>query len=225
MTKHLSRFHFPFFNRRKKNKTALFRRNFTGYSGGHGKVWDYFNYVKKSGLYEASIFFTDASFFDESNPWLHSQSDFVSEWKPEEADLLFLEGLDWQAMPAGWNKEIPIINLIQGVRHADPSLPLYGFLKRPALRICVSQPVADAILATGQVNGPVHVIPNGLNIPDELTGQVQKNNRVLIAAFKDPASGTKAAGELLDMAYEVELLTEHIPRIEFLKKIKKARLN
>lgn len=205
-------------------KTVLFHRQFLAYSGGHGKVWDYFNHVKKSGLYEPRIFFTGDSIFDHTNPWLDSKKYIVSEWRPKEANLLFLAGMDWQSMPAQWEENIPIINLIQGVRHADPGLPLYSFLKRPAIRICVSQPIAEAILFTGQVQGPIHVIPNGMQLPDQLHEAIAKGEHIFVAAMKNIPAGVQIAEQAGRLGYSVDLLTEPVAKIEFLRRIKAARI-
>jgi glycosyltransferase involved in cell wall biosynthesis len=205
-------------------KTALFHRQYLGYSGGHGKVWDYFNHLKRSGLYALRIFFTSDSVFDATNPWLHSVEHIASEWHPEEADLLFLAGMDWQAMPAGLTKNIPVINLIQGVRHADPQLPLYGFLKRPAIRICVSHPIADAIRGTGQVQGPIHVIPNGIQLPAELNQPIMRSDRIFISAIKNIPAGLQIADQARRLGYTVDLLIKSIPKAEYLKRIKESRI-
>jgi glycosyltransferase involved in cell wall biosynthesis len=205
-------------------KTVLFHRQYLAYSGGHGKVWDYFNHIKKSGLYEPRIFFTRDSVFDQTNPWLHSKDDIISEWSPEKADLLFLAGMDWQALPPEWEKNIPVINLIQGVRHADPQLQLYSFLRRLAIRICVSQPIANAILATGQVRGPVYVIPNGLQLPDQIAEHIEKGEKIFIAAMKDIPAGIRIAEQAGNLGYTVDLLTQPVSKIDFLKKIKAARI-
>ena len=42
-----------------------------------------------------------------------------------------------------------------------PKNPLYTFLKHRAIRICVSQEVGQMLWASGQVEGPLFVIPNG----------------------------------------------------------------
>lgn len=205
-------------------KSVLFHRQYLAYSGGHGKVWDYFNHIRKSGLYEPRIFFTHDSVFDQTNPWLHSKECIISEWNPEKADLLFLAGMDWQAIPPELDKRTPVINLIQGVRHADPQLPLYSFLKRPAIRICVSQPIADAILATGQVQGPIYVIPNGLQLPKHIVQHIGKDEKIFISAMKDVPAGIRIAEQAGRLGYTVDLLTQPVSKIDFLKKIKTARI-
>lgn len=204
-------------------KIALFHRQFHIYYGGHGKVWDYFNHIKKSGLYEPRIFFTQDSVFDESNPWLHSRESITAKWNPEQADLLFVGGTDWEAVPARLPERVPIINLIQHVRHADPGQPLYRYLRNRAFRICVSQPVADAILATGQVNGPVAVIPNGIELPPHIE-QNKGSETIFIDAIKSVPVGIELSKQLHERGYHVDLLVEKVLRSEYLTRLGNARL-
>lgn len=203
--------------------TALFHRTYKNYTGGHGKVWDYFNHIRQSGLYQTQIYFSPDSVFDSNNPWKRETDSIVPVWKPDEADLLFLAGMDWEAIPANLSKNIPIINLIQGIRHADSNLPLYDFLQKRALRICVSQGVADAILATGQVNGPVSVIPNSIGNLKPIDVK-ERSQAIFIGALKNKSFGEKLAKQLLLSGYQINLLTKSIPKKDFLQKMGQARL-
>ena len=145
-------------------KIVLFYRDFQRFSGGHLKVWHYFNHVRASNEYEPRIAFSRDSKWDETNPWRDAR-EFVVEWKPETADVLFLAGTDWRVLQDRQLHSQPIINLLQHPRHADAKNETRKYLRNRALRICVSQEVADAINATGEVNGPVFVIPNGIDLP------------------------------------------------------------
>lgn len=202
---------------------ALFHRDFQFYTGGHGKVWDYFNHTRQSGLYQAQIFFSPDSVFDSTNPWKDCPDVIVNSWEPGKADLLFLAGMDWQALPETFPEDKPAINLIQHVRHADPAQPLYHFLRRRATRICVSQPVAEAILATGQVNGPVFVIPNGIE-PLAPLPERQRTGAIFIGALKNTQAGAGLARELQTLGHMVDLLTDRLPRAGYLDRLAQARL-
>lgn len=146
-------------------RRLLFHRDFRYYTGGHGKVWDYFIHALALG-WDARVYLTPQSVRDASNPWLALPQRIEAEWQPSGADVLFVGGMDWLAVSTSATP--PVINLIQHVRHADPVEPLYGFLPRRAARICVSTPVADALRASGRVNGPLRVIPAGLALADAL---------------------------------------------------------
>src|SRR5207248_7962383 len=110
-------------------RLVLFHRDFRGFTGGHLKVWNYFNHVRASKSFEPRIAFTPGSKWDETNPW-SAAKEYVTEWKPEMADVLFLAGLDWNSLPATAPNEPskPVINLIQHPRHADPDDAVYPFL-------------------------------------------------------------------------------------------------
>jgi hypothetical protein len=124
-------------------------------------VWNYFNHVLASNSFEPRIAFSAESKWNATNPWKDS-GNYVTEWKPEEANVLFLPGKDWERIPpaVALKFDRPIINLIQHPRHADPNDQLLGFLSNRVIRICVSEQVAKGIKATGKVNGPTFVIPN-----------------------------------------------------------------
>ena len=100
---------------------------------------------------------------------------------PSGDDALFLAGEDWDLLPPDHPRRI-VVNLVQGVRHADPALPLFQSLSRKAIRICVSQAVADAVHADRVVvegldrlseGSPVEIIAK----PDTQAAQAQAPNR------------------------------------------------
>jgi len=144
---------------------VLFHRDFLGYTGGHQKVADYFSHLQKSAGYKVNIAFSARTVWDASNPWFPKSQQAVVPFSPAAADALFLAGLDWKEyLRLGVDPNKPVVNLIQHVRHGDPSQNVYPFLKQKAVRICVSQQVADAI--AGKANGPVHVIANAHEVPN-----------------------------------------------------------
>jgi len=202
-------------------RVMLFHRDFRGYTGGHGKVWDYFNHALAAG-WDARVFLTPQSLRDASNPWLAVPERIVPAWQPERADVLFLAGLDWLALPPERQRgDQPIINLVQHVRHADPAQPLRAFLARRALRICVSAPVADAISGTDEVCGPVRVIEAALNLPADAASPVPRAG-VFIDALKAPALGRALADALQHCGIAATLITERLARPEYLDRLAHA---
>ena len=199
----------------------LFRRDFKEYTGGHGKVWDYFNHAVALGL-DARVYLTPDSLRDDSNPWLSMPQRIEPAWQPEKADLLFLGGMDWAAVPAFDTLNIPIINLVQHVRHADPALPLRRFLSRQAWRICVSRAVSEAIVATGEVAGAVRVIPAALNLPAIESASGNARHEVFIGAFKNPVLGQSLHELLKRQGLAATLSTNWLPRRDFLEALARA---
>lgn len=201
-------------------RRLLFHRDFRGYTGGHGKVWDYYRHALAHPEWEPRIHFAAAS-VDAGDPWRAANAPgIVDDWRPRECDALFLAGMDWQAWPAD-DAAVPVLNLIQHVRHADPAQPLYAFLQRRAIRLCVSQPVADAILDTGLVRGPVHVIDPGLDLPAHPPARTQSG--VAIGAIKHPLLGVQLASALRAHGLAVHLLDAPMPRAAYLAALSAAQ--
>jgi glycosyltransferase involved in cell wall biosynthesis len=208
-------------------KLVLFHRDFRRFTGGHLKVWDYFNHVAASLSYEPRIAFTPDSKWDDTNPWAKSR-DRVVEWDPETADVLFLAGKDWQSLPRNkaQNFSKPIINLIQHPRHADPNDELHQFLSNRAIRICVSAQVADAIKGTSKVNGPVLVNPNGIDLGTlpKVKPYEERTVDLLICGLKAPALA-KRLGELLSVEkVKFASLDDWVPRSAYLARLNDAKV-
>ncbi len=186
------------------------------------KVWDYFQHTKASGIFKPIIYMTPDSLRDESNPWVANGERISHEWNPHGADALFLAGMDWRAVPENYNK--PVINLIQGLRHARPEDPRHAFLRRAATRICVSKEVADAILSTGLVNGPVITIPAGVDTATFPAPAPQRDIPLLIAGLKQPDLAIELSKFFSAQGVECVCITQQIPRSEFLGMLGRARV-
>lgn len=189
-------------------------------------MWNYFQHVLASKSHQALIHFSPSSLWDLSNPWTNCGEDkMLKYWDPKQADVLFLAGLDWQAV-SNRNLEIPTINLIQGVRHADEGNPLREYLRQRAIRICVSQEVCNAITATGIVNGPIVTIPNGIAVPllDKMESTIDKNIEILISGLKNPLFAHKLAGKLQENGHPAVVELYKMPRNQYLEKMSKARI-
>lgn len=209
-------------------KVVLFHRDFQRFTGGHLKVWDYFNHVLASNSYAPRIAFTPDSKWDDSNPW-NKTKEHATEWRPDSADVLFLAGKDWNALGdlTTTRFDKPIINLIQHPRHADPKDKLYRFLGNRAIRICVSQQTADAINGTGQVNGPVFVIPNGIDVRDipAHSGDYARSIQVLLCGIKAPDLAREIDKRLQrDENVAVTPLLDWLPRADYLNRLGDASL-
>ncbi len=204
---------------------VMFYRDFRAFTGGHLKVWDYFNHVASSSRHEARVGFSPGSKWDVTNPWFASPQ-MVVPWKPEQADILFLAGTDWRALPKSDTTAPakPILNLIQHPRHAEKKSELRGFLTKRATRICVSEEVAAAINATGEVNGPVFVIPNGIDASSSAKPIEKRTTDILICGLKAPELGRQVYTELARENRTVRWLIEWVPRPEYLARLAEAKI-
>jgi hypothetical protein len=203
-------------------RTVLFFRDFRKFHGGHLKVWDYFCHVRSAPGYSAKIAFTPSSDWSDANPWQAAPGDVVESAADVDPDIFFVAGRDWQLMdehPAA-GRDIPVINFLQHVRHADPASNRFEFLQRKAIRICVSEVVADAARATGLTQGPVFAIPNSVDL-DSLppASPARRDIDVLIAGLKQPGLAAALAGRLDSEGRRVETLTDLLPRGEYLDKV------
>lgn len=207
-----------------KELRILFHRNFLEYTGGHGKVWDYFNHALALG-WDARVFLGVDSLRDARNPWMQVKERIETAWQPHACDVLFLAGMDWSALPDFRQPPRPVVNLLQHVRHAWPEHPLRTFLCAPAQRICVSDAVTEAVLATGEVNGPIVTIPAALELP-QMAGQslLPRSGQILIAGLKAPSLAREVAALLENVGQSVEVLDTPLPRVEYLCKVARAQV-
>lgn len=209
-------------------RTVLFYRDFRGFTGGHLKVWHYFNHVRHSIHHQPQIAFSADTIWNDNNPWFPIRDQVLSSWDAKGGDALFLAGMDWSIMSEAQrcSPPKPVINLIQHVRHGDPKEPLYQYLAHRAVRICVSEPVADVLRATHRVNGPLFTIPNGMDLaelpppkPWEL-----RDLGLLIVGIKQPGLAIEIHDHLETFDQRVEVLTHPISRPAFLELLGKAKI-
>jgi glycosyltransferase involved in cell wall biosynthesis len=201
---------------------VLFHREYRQFQGGHLKVFDYFNHVRAAEGFEPSIYFSAGAIRD--HPWRGDPA-IVDRYDPSAADILFLAGMDWRALDGypSIEDEIPVINLLQGVRHGEPGHVLSTVLGRRAIRVCVSEQVADVVRSSGLCNGPVLTIPIGIDL-GEVEGDRPKPRTVFIAGLKDPALARAVAGALASRGIDVDCQIERIARREFLDRLGLAEI-
>jgi hypothetical protein len=201
---------------------VVFHRDFRGFFGGHLKVWDYFNHVRSSSRHEARIWFSPETTFGAGNPWA-GDTYARPPADGETPDVLVLEGRDWLAVSEA-SLDRPVINLIQSPKHARPDGPRYTFLRNRAVRICVSPEVADAILGTGIVNGPVLTIPAAIDhsaLPEAAPDEA-RSEEIVVLATKQPDLG-RAVATRLSRRTRVVLVDAPVPRMDLLRLFARAQ--
>lgn len=198
----------------------LFVRNFAGFTGGHLKVLDYLRHTAASGLASPVLYLTPESRTRADNIFNGYSGRVIDHLRGFPA--YFLAGEDWYILENGGIDvgSAPVVNLIQHPRHADRSGRLFHCLKRPALRICVSSAVAEAVRP--YANGEVLVINNGVGVDlPPARRSLDQTARILVAGLKNP----QVAGEVADRLrpfVEVDLVIENLPRQTFLERIAAA---
>ena len=198
----------------------LFVRDFTAFSGGHLKFADYMMHTAASGFVRPVFYQTPRSDAVVGNVFNDYDGSRIQELRAFPA--YFIAGEDWFILEGAgiYLRERPSSTSSRELRHAEPTNLLFACLARPALRICVSSTVADAI--RNHANGEVHVIENSIEVgaaPDRrpLAGPA----RVFVAGLKNPEVAHNVAALLDDLA-EVDLVTEPLPRQVFLARMAQA---
>jgi hypothetical protein len=207
-------------------RIVLFHRKYRRFHGGHLKVWHYFNHVLAAPGFDARVHFDANSSWDSSNPWAQALDHVIESVDGLSPDALFVAGRDWQRLDelGLLDRGIPVLNLIQHVRHAQEWSVQSNYLDRKAIRICVSPEVAAAVEEAGS-RGATVVIPNGMDVPVTESGdQSAKPVDLFIAGLKHPVLAARVAGQLARNGRSVEVLTEHVPRETFLEAIGRARV-
>jgi glycosyltransferase involved in cell wall biosynthesis len=204
--------------RSSSKRQVLFYRDFRRLTGGDLKVWDYFNHVLSSPTHSARVSFSESSDWSEANPWTHAREYVLPAGEQVAADVLFLSGVDWRELDpaARAESEIPIINLVQHVKHACENDPLgrYRFLSHKAIRICVAPEVTRALERTGRVRGPLFTIPDAIDFEAVARHAVPgaREIDVLVVANKQPERGAAVAGRLERPQRSVYMVDTRIAR-------------
>jgi len=211
----------------REERAVLFHRKFREFHGGHLKIWDYYNHVESAQGFYSQIFFSKGTIWDDSNPWIKLKNQVMFSYEPERADILFMGGRDWLQLDPSLreNSEIPIINLIQNVRHARKDKPHYTFLAHRAIRICTTPEIEASIRATGKVNGPVFMIHLGIDFSGPIFEDVRDPESIdlVISALKQPDLGHELFHDVSKFDFTVELLTDLLPRDRYLEKLRRAK--
>jgi glycosyltransferase involved in cell wall biosynthesis len=216
--------------RQSNQRQVLFYRDFTRFTGADLKVWDYFNHVLASPGHSARVIFSEDSDWSESNPWSGARRYVLPRGEDGGSDVLFLSGIDWRRLEPSKRAEsdVPIINLVQAVRHACENDPLgrNRFLPHKAIRICVSPEVRRALERTGRVRGPMFTIPDAIDFEAVAShaGRAEKDIELLIVANKQPEQGALIRERLERPGRDVQIVDARIPRAELLTLMGRAEV-
>jgi hypothetical protein len=206
-------------------RTVLLIRDFTFPSGGHLKVFHYLEHMLGSGMAKPRVYLTPSSLRSDSNFFLSYPELIVD--RIIDHDLLFLGGVDWPTADAlGLLRPgIPIISILQNVRHANPDDPYRPYCHCRATRIFGSQEVADAILSLGEPNGPVYVIQSAFTPLSHL--RLDASERaidVFVDGFKNPSLAKGIGARLAADGVVIDVLTQHAASEEYHRRMAQARL-
>lgn len=208
--------------------TVVFHRNFQHFQGGHLKVFHYFEHVRSSPSHDARIRFSPDSIWDPSNPWSGLRETVIGPDDAIRADVLFLAGMDWRWLASRQRAASPppILNLIQGFRHTRRADPAHEFLAYPAIRICVSAEIQEALESAGTARGPVFTVPIGIDLERMPAARPAEERDIdcVVLATKDRPLGRRIADRLSAAGYRVLLVDRPVPRDELLEAMARARV-
>jgi glycosyltransferase involved in cell wall biosynthesis len=211
-----------------KERSVLFHRSFHRFAGHHLKVWHYFNYVMEEPGYAPSMVMTKDSVWDETNPWHAVPELVIHEDRPHPADIYFFSGPLWRPVHRDQRPDAPapVIHYMQSLRHAVADNLRYTLLENRAIRICVSEHVADSVRETGRARGPVLTIPAAIDVGglQARFPPVERDTDLLIAALKQPEMGRRMASRLHAPNRTIRLLDDLIPHDEFLDAMRRAKV-
>lgn len=218
-------------------RAVWFHRQYERLTGGHVKHAHYYGHVAQLPGHLRRILFggkpeTDRLATEQATLWPTASGERVEAWRPGGRDVLFLAGTDWRYLARAGLEGAPNprINLIQHVRHAHVGTELHGYLHQRAVRICVGDEVAQAIHATGRVNGAVFTIPNGTECsawPVDCRGSVGFDERpetVAIVGYKRQDLAAALSGLLDDAGVAHITLDGFINRDAFLGLLERTRV-
>ena len=223
---------------REQARQVWFHRTFMGLSGGHLKHSHYFDHVLRMPGFTPRISFSGDTWNESvargrQRLWPAGVGVIAEQWEPGSRDVLFLAGVDWRYLFESGLEDLtnPRLNLIQGVRHAHRDTELYRYLGERAIRICVSEEVADAISATGRTNGSVLTIPNGIDVaPFESVGDgsparfEDRRCPIVIIGYKSPELAQGLSERLDAQRIEHRLVSEFLARNAFLTLLGESRI-
>ena len=206
-------------------RRILFHRTNASWAGGNLVHAQYLKIISEMKNVLAQLYIGPEITSLTGTPWEGLDHLVTRAWQPLEADLLFLAGLDWLALQS-FNRveeQIPVVNLIQHVRHADRNDLRYPFLNRKAVRICVSAEVEQVLRETGKCNGPLVTIPNAVAVPIAPLAENDRNTDIAIAASKQPELAAKLAIALQNEGLSIDVI-EPTDRISFLKRLSRSKI-
>ena len=219
-------------------RTVWFYRDYAGLTGGQVKHSHYFGHVLRMQGCAPKITFrgepsNESHALERRQLWPAGDEGSAARWEPGRGDVLFLAGVDWRYLIESglWSLPNPRINLVQHVRHAHEGTELHRYLAHRAIRICVSQEVADAISATGRVEGPILTIPNGIDMqPAAPAGEGlaaahrARPRPITIVGYKRPDLARALSRRLDEERIAHPPVTEFLDRRRFLDRLAESRV-
>lgn len=200
--------------------TFSFHRQYDQYTGGHQKFRDYVAHSLSFNNSKGIFWLQNCSSVMSGLFDAIDKMEYQKDYQPNNADVVFLAGMDWKRYLPLMREDKPKVNLIQHVRHGDPDCPLFEFLQYKAIRICVSEAVKKAI--EPYANGPCYTIKMGHEIPDIHSN---KENELYILAKKNAQLGNHIAEWARNRGWSVMIHDRLVEKQDVLQGMASARIS
>ena len=198
-----------------------------GPSGGALKTRHYFEHALASDVArQVSLYMPEDTTWSDANPWYRHQSraTHLIDW--ESVKVCVISGWGWDRfIPTRFHTAPPfrVVHLIQSFDRVDPLDSQFRHLANPAVRICVSAPLEDALRAAG-TSGPIHTIPACIESVEISSTRGLRDLDVLVVGYKRPDLACAIAKSLNTPDLTVQILTEVVGREAFIGMLAWARV-
>ena len=194
--------------------------------GGALKLRHYFEHVLNSELAEhLSLYMPEDTKWGDDNPWLRHRARVRHSIDWASVAVAVISGWGWDRfIPLRFHEAPPfrVVHLVQSFDRIDPKDSQFRHLANPAVRICVSAPLEDALRRANVATGPIHTIPACIE-SFASSAMDERDLDVLIVGYKRPDIARSVARLLNASRLHVELLTETLGREAFLQRLARAR--
>ena len=196
-------------------------------SGGALKVRHYYEHAREWSN-NTAIYMPPDIELRASNPWFKYRHDVtrIIDW--DKVNIMFISGWGWQRfIPHQYHFHRPftVVYLVQHPRKLMPIDSRYHDLRKPAIRICYSGALAEMARNLGIVNGPVHMIPAGIELKPLIDSKSRpKSIDILIVSLKNQEAGRALESMLVRAQIKAHVLDKLMSRELFLEALAKARI-
>lgn len=212
-------------------RRALFLRHIRASRGAHLVFWNCFRWLRASPGWDADVWFTPQTIWNEQNPWFPDRTGVVERWDARDYDALVLGSWDWRHLPQEMRDDppIPVVQLVLNAHFCDPAHPAFAFMRHPAVRVCCQGSIAQSLLDSRAVNGPCLANRHGSDTEHlpAVRPDSERDADVLICGIKRPDDAVRLARRLRWspslLGRRIDVLTHWIQRADFLDRISRAR--
>jgi glycosyltransferase involved in cell wall biosynthesis len=211
-----------------KKKVIQFAIQSSVPSGGSLKVKHYFEHSLGLETLETKLYMPPETEWSTENLWYPHKAKVIPRIEWGEVDIAFISGWGWERfIPKKYHENPPftIIYLIQSFDKLDPQSRRYKFLFKPAIHVCVSDPLKKRLQNIDHVNGDIRLIAAGTDLVDfPIMESRLKSIDVLIVGNKNVELGQELEKRFKSYNKKSVFLSKTINREMFINYLLRARI-